>query len=105
MPKRKIRDREDAEACMSAIAESGQTLIEWVQAHGVDGRSLNAWRVNCRLDADPIALAPMRIVELLPESPPNQATYRIHLGDFTVELEDDFAADTLHRLLRVVAAC
>lgn len=105
MPRRKIRDRKDAEACLSAIAASSQTPTEWARAHGIDGRSLNCWRVNCHLDPSLTELAPMRIVELLPESPPAAATYRIHHGDFTVELSGDFATDSLHRLLQVVAAC
>ena len=46
MAKRKIRDEADAQACLSAQASSGLTLSAWARREGIDGRSLNLWRVN-----------------------------------------------------------
>jgi hypothetical protein len=69
--------------------------------HGVDARSLNAWRITlARRDA-----RRPHLVELVAQAPAMVATYRVRCGSFEVELTDDFDDGTLGRLLRVVAAC
>jgi hypothetical protein len=45
-PARKIRDAHDANACLDAVAASGLSLKAWANAHGVNGRSLNATRAS-----------------------------------------------------------
>ena len=69
---RKLRDRQDALACLEALDTSGMTLTPWARAHGVDARSLHCWRLNLggRRDTS-------RLVELVPESPASQPRARV----------------------------
>jgi hypothetical protein len=41
MQRRKIKNRRDAESCLSAAAVTAQTPTEWARSNGVDGRSLH----------------------------------------------------------------
>lgn len=46
------------------------------------------------------------LVELVPTSPPGAAMrYVVHVGVLRVEVGDDFAAETLHRIVEVLRAC
>jgi hypothetical protein len=74
----------------------------WARANGVDGRSLNAWRLN--LQRPQTELDALRIVELVPQAT-RETTFRIGCGPFTVEVPPDFEDGALARLLGVVAAC
>jgi hypothetical protein len=42
---RKIRDEADAKVCLAAARAVGGNRATWARTHGVDARSLNAWRV------------------------------------------------------------
>jgi hypothetical protein len=46
MTKRKIEDEAEARRCLSAVEAEGGDIRRWAGAHGIDGRSLHAWRVN-----------------------------------------------------------
>jgi hypothetical protein len=46
MARRKIEDEAEARRCLSAIEAEGGDMRLWARAHGIDGRSLHAWRVN-----------------------------------------------------------
>ena len=47
MAGRKIRDAADARACLKAMkAARGVSKAQWAHEHGIDGRSLTAWRIN-----------------------------------------------------------
>ena len=46
MAGRKIRDEADAHRCLRAAGSAGGSDVEWANAHGVDARSLQAWRMN-----------------------------------------------------------
>jgi transposase-like protein len=106
MAGRKVRDRAEAEAALAAMAATGTTLARWARAHGLDGRSLNLWRLNLeRRGGSRVSTYPgLRLVELVAESAP-APTYRVHAGSFTVEVADTFDEDVLRRLLRVVSSC
>jgi hypothetical protein len=41
---RKTDDEREARACLKAAKE--ENLGRWARAHGIDGRSPNAWRIN-----------------------------------------------------------
>ena len=43
---RKIQDEREAVRCLRAAAHAGLSAGEWGRAHGIDGRSLRAWRVT-----------------------------------------------------------
>jgi hypothetical protein len=78
------------------------TRQEWARHHGVDGRSLNAWRLNLERSADTDVLP--RLVELVASTTP-AVTLRVWCGPFVVEVHHDFDAELLRRVLAVVASC
>ena len=100
---RKIRDRDDAFACLHAWQASGLTLSAWSRSHGIDGRSLHCWQVN--LERGSRKKAATAVVELVPTPSPGAARYLVRVDDIEVEVGDDFREETLERLLRVLVAC
>ena len=109
MPGRKIADEMDAHACLDAAARSGLPRTEWAWAHGVDARSLNAWRLNLeRRERPPPRSSALRLVELVAaetDAKPVGSGLRLVLGDLVVEVDRGFDPATLGRVLDVVARC
>ncbi len=109
MPGRKIADETDAHACLEAAMRSGLPRAEWARAHGVDARSLNAWRLNLeRRSAEAAKPSELRLFELVSEAaPPRSAVsgVRLVLGELVVEVDRGFDAGTLGRVLDLVAPC
>lgn len=101
MAGRKIVDERDARACLAAQAKSGETLREWARRKGIDGRSLHTWQLNLS------RRAPMSgVVELVPRAAVAQAIprrYVVSVGAGSVEIGDDFDADTLARIVEVLS--
>lgn len=104
---RKIRDEADARACLAAVRAAGGDRIAWAHAHGVDARSLNAWRVALdRRAAKRRAAAAPKLVELVPSSVPRSAArYVLDVGTARVEFDDACSAETLQRVVRALRAC
>ena len=113
---RKITDEHEARRCLAAAARRGQRAGAWAQANGIDGRSLNAWRMNLARRAAPraarglpaVRMAPRTaLVELVPAptavSP--TARYTVCVGAWRVEVGDDFTPATLRRLVEVLRGC
>ena len=109
MPARKITDETDAHACLEAAQRSGLPRTEWARAHGVDARSLNAWRMNLeRRGQQGPPESQLRLVELVSgEAPVTSAGsgVRLVVGDLVVEVDRGFDPGTLGRVLDVVAPC
>jgi transposase-like protein len=113
MAGRKLRDEEDAVACLEAAEDSGLGDAAWARQHGIDGRSLHAWRLNLERrggERSPSA-SPLRVVELVSSVSSSSSTtsgprsLRVRCGPFVIEVEPHFDAEVLARLLDVVAAC
>lgn len=105
MAGRRIRDEKDARACLAAAEASGLERAVWARQEGIDGRSLNMWRMNLRRE-DKSGRGAMQLLELVPSAPPPKAArYVVRCGALAIELDDDFNQDTLYRLLQVVTAC
>ena len=114
---RKITDEREARRCLAAARAAGGNVGRWARANGIDGRSLNAWRMNLARRGtggtppptkESTALRPRAaLVELVPtSSPPTSASrYTVHVGDLRVELGDGFDSHTLRRILEVLRAC
>lgn len=120
MAGRKIKDAADARRCLSAAAGSGLTDVEWARKRCIDGRSLNAWRMNLERRGAALGprrertskrkLGPVRLVELVAapsatSAEASPARYVVRCGELAVELDERFEDATLRRLLRVVASC
>lgn len=103
MERRKIHNENDARACLTEVAQSGLERAAWARAHGIDARSLNAWRLA--LSRRDSVGPPVRFVELV--APPAEPTlvYSVRVGRFEVQVPAHFDEACLGRLLRVVAAC
>ena len=117
---RKIEDEREARAFLKAAKSAGVPLKAWARARGIDGRSLNAWRINLARrgtdrtattpwtrSAGAMVLRPRRaLVELVPAAPTTTAPrYAVHVGGLQVEVGDDFDPVTLRRLVEVLRAC
>ena len=107
MPGRKIRDADDARACLSAVEESGLDRVRWAHDHDVDARSLNAWRVNLAQRERQDTPETLRLVELVPTPPRGRehSGIRIRRGPWTVEVDPDFDPGMLVDVLAAVAQC
>jgi hypothetical protein len=106
---RKIRDEEDARACLAAVRAAGGERTAWAHAHGIDARSLNAWRVAIdRRAAKRRAAAGPKLIELVPSSAPRSAAaarYVLDVSTGRVEFDDACSAETLQRVVRALRAC
>jgi hypothetical protein len=130
---RKIEDEREARACLKAA--KGENLGRWARARGIDGRSLNAWRINLEARAKSTSrraprtktalakaapakaalakAAPSKstpLVELVPRSrvelvAPRCARYVVRIEGAELEVGDDFDAETVARLVRVLRSC
>lgn len=111
MRRRKIGDEGEARRCLDAQRASGLEPAVWARREGVDGRSLNAWRMNlARRGAGGPAPAAPRFVELVPfeESRAIVAEgpgFAVRCGRFVVDVGEAFDEASLRRLLRVLVAC
>jgi len=116
---RRVDDELEARRCLLAVEACGQPLGVWARANGIDGRSLNAWRVNLarresrvsgRRPRSKRAAVSVRLVELVP-TPPSRpepvgvARYVLDVGGSRVEFGDDFREETLTRVMMVLRAC
>ena len=121
---RKITDEREARRCLAAVGRAGERVGAWARANGIDGRSLNAWRINlarrgaggtpARTRTRPPTAMVVRarpraaLVELVPSSRPSASTsarYVVHVGECRVEVGDDFAPETLRRIIGVLRTC
>ena len=99
--KRKIRSGEEAARHLAAARASGKPRAAWAVEHGLDARSLNAWRLI--LERRQRAAGP-RWVELVAAQPSPPPVCRIRCGLFELEAAGEFDDERLGRLLRVMAA-
>jgi hypothetical protein len=89
----------DAQELVSSWRASRRALPAWCASQGIDGRSLRYWAA--RLDR-----LPVRFVDVTPVPVPSpRPGLRLLVGDVTVELSDEFVAETLARALAVVRGC
>ncbi len=102
MAGRKVVNQAEAEVLLAKWRAEAVDFRVFCRERGLDGRSLQCWRMNLTRRA---GSRPVRLLELtLPEPSKSRASYRVTVGDFTVEVGDDFREDTLGRLLGVFAA-
>jgi transposase-like protein len=107
MAGRKVGSEQEARRCLAAARAAGERAGDWARTHGIDGRSLNAWRVNLERRGTPRPRAAPRLVELVPTTTRSAtvARYVLHVGGVELELGDDFHEDTVRRLVQVLLSC
>lgn len=101
--RRKVECREDAEALLAELRSTGESLVDLCRRRGVDGRSLRCWRTNLARGERGALGGELRLMEV--GLPAASSRYRLHVGDIVVEVDDDFHAGTLSRLLALVRSC
>lgn len=107
MAGRKIVNEQEARRCLAAARSARGDLGEWARGRGIDGRSLNAWRVNLKRRGVPRSrVVTRKLVELVPAgvliSP---AKYVLHVDGVDLELGDNFNEHTLRRLVGLLRSC
>lgn len=75
---------------------------DWARANGIDGRSLRWWSI--RLQMDGCGSGVPELVELVPSEVAGSG-FVVRAGEFEIEVERDFDAEALFRLLQVVRSC
>ena len=107
MAGRKVFNEQDARWCLSAVKSSRRELGAWARENGVDGRSLNLWRLNLERRGVVRAAAP-KLVELVvaprvvvgPRAP-----FVVRVGGVELEVGDHFDEASLRRLVGVLKSC
>lgn len=107
MAGRRIINEADARRCLAAVGASRSGLSDWARAHGIDGRSLNLWRVNLSRRGQARRAAPVpRMVELVPVgAPPSASLYVLRVDGVELEVGHSFDEASLVRLVRVLKSC
>lgn len=113
--RRKIANAEEARRLLDDLERSGLDRPTFCQREGIDGRSLNCWRLNMTRKRETSERCPpeaLRVVELSRAqiervTAPSDvgSRYRVAVADAVIEVDDAFRDDTLARLLSVVRAC
>ena len=115
---RKIDDENEARRCLRAAKLAGRSAGEWARAHGIDGRSLNSWKVNLARRGttatsrrrQPKQPPPGRgLVELVPTDSSGKLAgggrYVLEVAGARVEFEDHCTVATLRRVLEALRSC
>lgn len=104
--RRKIEDEREARRCLKAAKTAGLSAGEWAREHGVDGRSLNAWRINLSRPTSESDVQPLRLVELVPTAiERSDSRDVVRVGELAIEIDADFDDATLVRLVRALRSC
>jgi hypothetical protein len=105
MKLRKIADEAEARRALATASRSGRALGLWARERGIDGRSLQAWKLAFERRERPVA---PKLIELVPATPVTSSRaprYVIRFGEVSFEFGDDAQTETLQRVLRVLRSC
>jgi hypothetical protein len=116
---RKIEDEREALRCLRAAEREGLSAGEWGRAHGIDGRSLRAWKMNIDRRGGPARARKQRpkpsrarhaLIELVPATTPavteiGAGHYVLDIGGARLEFGDDVSVATLRRVLEALRSC
>lgn len=109
MAGRKVLNEQDARRCLTAVKASGRALGAWAREHGVDGRSLNLWRVNLeRRGVLRVRAAAPKLVEVVVARPAvvvPRAAFVLRIDGVELEVGDQFDEAPLRRLVGVLKSC
>jgi len=106
MAGRKVFNEQDARRCLAAVKTSRRELA---REHGVDGRSLNLWRLNLeRRGAVRVRAPAPRMVEVVvapSAAVPARLPFVLRVGSVELEVGASFDESALRRLIGVLKSC
>lgn len=119
---RKIADETEARRCLRAARLAGLSAGEWARVRGIDGRSLNAWKMNLAGRGAPGTIAAPRrskptpprpaaraLVELVPAIASAKLVaggrYVLEFAGARLEFDDHCSVATLRRVLEALRSC
>ena len=103
---RQVDDEREARAFLKAAEVAGLTAGAWAREYGIDGRSLNTWRVKLAGARPRTRTRSPRLVELVAALPVGtEPRYVVRIGEVALELGEDFSEETVTRLVRALRAC
>jgi len=106
MAGRKVVNELEARRYLGAARAARGDLGVWARAHGIDGRSLNAWRVNLARRGGRRRPTAPKLVELVPATvAASSARYLLHVRGVDLELGDNFDDATVRRLVGLLKSC
>lgn len=108
MAGRRIFNEQDARRSLAAAKSTRGGVAAWAREHGIDGRSLNAWRVNLqRRGVTRVRAVAPKLIELVPAASRTvaHAPYLLRVGGVELELGDDFEEHGLRRLVGLLKSC
>ena len=104
MVRRKVRDEAEAVALIEEARHRGVRPSEVASERGIDGRSIQAWSmVLAKRTRAPSAES--TFLELVPTRAVAGSSYRVWVGELSVDVPDDFDEHTVRRLVTVLRAC
>lgn len=105
MAGRKITDAHEARTLLEEQQRSGLAPASFARSRGIDGRSLNAWRINLARATAGTVVDELQLIELVTTAPKGRPPLTVRCGPFCVDVPSQFNQDDLARLLDVLAAC
>jgi hypothetical protein len=108
MAGRKVFNEQDARRCIAAARATRGGIAVWARAHGVDGRSLNAWYVNlARRGVPRVRAVGPKLVEVVsaPAVAMGRAPYVLHVRGVELEVGTNFDEQSLRRLVGLLKSC
>jgi hypothetical protein len=104
-PMRKVKP-EEAAGLLREWEASGEPMSSWCTRRGLNWYSLSAFK-GWGVRAPEVPFAVVVVAPAAGDAAPvrDHPRYRVEVGAVTIEVGDDFRADTLQRLLVAVAAC
>ncbi|MEN0067226.1 MAG: hypothetical protein AAGA48_34160 [Myxococcota bacterium] len=103
-------NRAEVPRLLAEWERSGESMSEWCEARGLNGYSLNAYKGRWRQTTPEFAEVFIADDAALHEGLPHRdagrrgGRYRVEVEGLVFEVDDDFRADTLQRLLHTLLA-
>lgn len=97
--------RSEAGELLREWQRSGEQMSHWCARRGINWYSLCAYKgwLVTRWRSEPAFAEVVLEDDTVPTAPP--VRYRVEVGSMVVEVDERFEADTLRRLMQVVATC
>lgn len=83
MAGRKVANADEALTLLGVYQDTEGSLAAFARSRGIDGRSLNAWRINLERSGA-VETSLLEFVELVPTAAETGACFQVRCGPFSV---------------------